>query len=62
VLEAGHEALLDRVTEPGPEEFGSLRDEVLRLARMVETCLCPPPEASPFRRHNDGTTPAPSAV
>jgi two-component system, OmpR family, sensor histidine kinase BaeS len=35
VLQAGHEALLDRVAEPTPEELGSLRDEVLRLARMV---------------------------
>jgi signal transduction histidine kinase len=35
VLQAGHEALLDGITEPGPEELGSLRDEVLRLARMV---------------------------
>ena len=36
VLQAGHEALLDGVTEPDPEELGSLRDEVLRLARMVD--------------------------
>jgi two-component system, OmpR family, sensor histidine kinase BaeS len=36
VLQAGHEALLDGVIEPGPEELGSLRDEVLRLARMVD--------------------------
>jgi two-component system, OmpR family, sensor histidine kinase BaeS len=36
VLQAGHEALLDGVTEPSPEELGSLRDEVLRLARMVD--------------------------
>lgn len=36
VLQAGHEALLDGVTEPGPEELASLRDEVLRLARMVD--------------------------
>ena len=35
VLQAGHEALLDGVTEPTPEELASLRDEVLRLARMV---------------------------
>jgi two-component system, OmpR family, sensor histidine kinase BaeS len=35
VLQAGHEALLDGVTEPTPAELGSLRDEVLRLARMV---------------------------
>lgn len=36
VLQVGHEALLDGVTEPTPEELGSLRDEVLRLARMVD--------------------------
>ena len=36
ILQAGHEALLDGVTEPSPEELGSLRDEVLRLARMVD--------------------------
>jgi two-component system, OmpR family, sensor histidine kinase BaeS len=36
VLQAGHEALLDGITEPSPEELGSLRDEVLRLARMVD--------------------------
>jgi two-component system sensor histidine kinase BaeS len=36
VLQAGHEALLDGVTEPSPEQLGSLRDEVLRLAHMVD--------------------------
>jgi signal transduction histidine kinase len=36
VLQAGHEALLDGVIEPGPEELASLRDEVVRLARMVD--------------------------
>jgi two-component system, OmpR family, sensor histidine kinase BaeS len=36
VLQAGHEALLDGVTEATPDELGSLRDEVLRLARMVD--------------------------
>ena len=36
VLQAGHEALLDGITEPSQEELGSLRDEVLRLARMVD--------------------------
>jgi signal transduction histidine kinase len=36
VLQAGHEALLDGVIEPSPAELGSLRDEVLRLARMVD--------------------------
>jgi signal transduction histidine kinase len=35
VLQAGHEALLDGATEPTEAELGSLRDEVLRLARMV---------------------------
>ena len=35
VLQAGHEALLDGVTKPTATELGSLRDEVLRLARMV---------------------------
>jgi two-component system, OmpR family, sensor histidine kinase BaeS len=36
ILQAGHEALLDRLAEPSPAELGSLRDEVLRLARMVD--------------------------
>jgi two-component system, OmpR family, sensor histidine kinase BaeS len=35
VLQAGHEAILDGVTEPTPEQLASLRDEVLRLGRMV---------------------------
>ena len=35
VLQAGHEALLDGLAEPTPEQLGSLRDEVLRLAAMV---------------------------
>jgi signal transduction histidine kinase len=35
VLQAGHEALLDEISEPTPEQLSSLRDEVLRLARMV---------------------------
>jgi two-component system, OmpR family, sensor histidine kinase BaeS len=35
VLQAGHEALLDGVAEPTPDQLTSLRDEVLRLARMV---------------------------
>jgi two-component system sensor histidine kinase BaeS len=35
ILQAGHEALLDGVAEPTPAELVSLRDEVLRLARMV---------------------------
>jgi two-component system sensor histidine kinase BaeS len=35
ILQVGHEALLDGVTEPTPAELASLRDEVLRLARMV---------------------------
>ena len=36
VLQAGHEALLDQVVEPTSEQLSSLRDEVLRLARMVD--------------------------
>jgi two-component system sensor histidine kinase BaeS len=36
VLQAGHEALLDQVVEPTPAQLSSLRDEVLRLARMVD--------------------------
>jgi two-component system, OmpR family, sensor histidine kinase BaeS len=36
VLQAGHEALLDGVAEPTPDQLTSLRDEVLRLARMVD--------------------------
>jgi hypothetical protein len=36
VLQAGHEALLDGIAEPTPEQLSSLRDEVLRLARMVD--------------------------
>jgi signal transduction histidine kinase len=35
VLQAGHEALLDGVAEPTLVQFTSLRDEVLRLARIV---------------------------
>ena len=36
ILQAGHEALLDGVVEPTPDQLSSLRDEVLRLARMVD--------------------------
>ena len=36
ILQAGHEALLDGMVQPSPEELSSLRDEVLRLARMVD--------------------------
>ncbi|HET9895109.1 MAG TPA: HAMP domain-containing sensor histidine kinase [Streptosporangiaceae bacterium] len=36
VLQAGHEAMLDGLTEPTDEHLGSLRDEVLRLARMAD--------------------------
>jgi two-component system, OmpR family, sensor histidine kinase BaeS len=36
VLQAGHEALLDGVVDPSPEQLSSLRDEVLRLARLVD--------------------------
>jgi two-component system sensor histidine kinase BaeS len=35
VLQAEHEAMLDGVAEPTPEQLASLRDEVLRLANMV---------------------------
>jgi two-component system, OmpR family, sensor histidine kinase BaeS len=35
VLQAGHEALLDGAAEPTPDQLASLRDEVLRLARMI---------------------------
>jgi two-component system, OmpR family, sensor histidine kinase BaeS len=36
VLQGAHEALLDGIIEPTPAELGSLRDEVLRLAGMVD--------------------------
>ena len=36
VLQAGHEALLDGVIDPSPAQLSSLRDEVLRLARLVD--------------------------
>jgi two-component system, OmpR family, sensor histidine kinase BaeS len=36
VLLAGHEALLDGIAEPTPEQLSSLRDEALRLVRMVD--------------------------
>jgi two-component system, OmpR family, sensor histidine kinase BaeS len=36
VLQAGHEAMLDGITEPTPENLGSLRDEVLRLSRRLD--------------------------
>jgi len=36
VLQAGHEALLDGVITPTPGQLSSLRDEVLRLARLVD--------------------------
>lgn len=36
VLQAEHEALLDGIAEPTPPQFGSLRDQVLRLARIVD--------------------------
>jgi two-component system sensor histidine kinase BaeS len=35
ILQAGHEALLDGLTEPSPQQLVSLRDEVLRLGRML---------------------------
>ena len=36
ILQASHEAMLDGVTDPTPQNLASLRDEVLRLARMVD--------------------------
>ena len=36
VLLAGHEALVDGFIEATPDQLSSLRDEVLRLARMVD--------------------------
>ena len=36
ILQASHEAMLDGVTDPTPQNLGSLREEVLRLARMVD--------------------------
>jgi two-component system, OmpR family, sensor histidine kinase BaeS len=36
VLQAEHEALLDGVVDPTPAQLSSLRDEVLRLARLVD--------------------------
>jgi two-component system, OmpR family, sensor histidine kinase BaeS len=36
VLRAGHEAMLDGITDPTPENLRSLHDEVLRLGRMIE--------------------------
>jgi signal transduction histidine kinase len=36
VLQAGCEAMLDQVRNPGPAEIGSLHEEVLRLARLVD--------------------------
>jgi two-component system, OmpR family, sensor histidine kinase BaeS len=36
ILVAGHEAMLDGITEPTAENLRSLQDEVLRLARKVE--------------------------
>ena len=36
ILQAGHEALLDQIVEPTPAQLSSLRDEVLRLAQMVD--------------------------
>src|SRR5215472_16277859 len=35
ILQAGHEAMADEVIAPTPQNLGSLKDEVLRLARMV---------------------------
>ena len=36
VLQAGHEAMLDGLTNPTPDNLSSLRDETLRLAKMVD--------------------------
>jgi len=36
ILQASHEAMIDGVTPPTPENLWSIRDEVLRLARMIE--------------------------
>jgi two-component system, OmpR family, sensor histidine kinase BaeS len=36
VLQAGHEAMLDGIIEPVPENLGYMRDEVLRLSRLLE--------------------------
>lgn len=36
VLQAGHEAMLDGVVKPTPEQLSALRDQVLRLAHMVD--------------------------
>jgi two-component system, OmpR family, sensor histidine kinase BaeS len=36
VLQASNEAMLDGVTDPTPQNLESLREEVLRLARMVD--------------------------
>lgn len=36
ILQASHEAMIDGVTQPTTENLWSLRDEVLRLARMIE--------------------------
>jgi two-component system sensor histidine kinase BaeS len=36
VLQAGHEALVDGVLPPTPAQFSSLRDEVMRLASLVD--------------------------
>jgi two-component system sensor histidine kinase BaeS len=35
ILQASHEAMLDGVTEPTPENLEALRSEVLRLSRMI---------------------------
>lgn len=36
VLQAGHEAMLDGVVKPTPDQLSALRDQVLRLAHMVD--------------------------
>ncbi len=36
ILQAGHEAMADGITDPTPENLASLRDEVIRLAQRVD--------------------------
>jgi two-component system, OmpR family, sensor histidine kinase BaeS len=54
VLQAEHEALLDGVTEPTPAQFGVLRDQVLRLARIVgDLEILSEADAAAFRMSTD---------
>lgn len=36
ILQAGHDAMADGITQPSPENLSSLRDEVLRLGRVLD--------------------------